>query len=467
MNGGVAQVLPARHPRARPRRLLLEPHDAAAVQHQHLRGVAAAAHVSAAASPATGPASASTGNVQRSELFTNETDSIVNGYAPSMTANLSSKRLGHLPLYVVGQQRAEQHPVHATSGGWCRPTWASSASTRPRRSARRCRTGRSSTSTRRSATATPTSARASTTAACRCRCRSRASTSTSAPISSDRSSARSTRRTTRFADRLKHVIEPNFSIQHITDFENLSRVVTAASSYDYVIPDVDANQLRADQPDSRAQDAGRSARRVTPRARRASWSACQITQSYYTDPQASRYDNSYQSSSYIAVSPGEQLFAGRAHGADGADDAHHRRRCGSSTTIRPGRFSSFSATGNSNYRAAQVAVGWSTRTYSSTVQGERAERVEHARPSRTGRRAARYLMNWDIARGYIIQQRWTGFYNAQCCGLTIEYQQYNFPSDPRFPIPRGSPLQHVVLARRHRHVLELLRRVRRRQRRRY
>ena len=40
------------------------------------------------------------------------------------------------------------------------------------------------------------------------------------------------------ADRLKHVIEPNFSIQHITNFENLSRVVTTTSSYDYVIPGV-------------------------------------------------------------------------------------------------------------------------------------------------------------------------------------------------------------------------------------
>ena len=46
------------------------------------------------------------------------------------------------------------------------------------------------------------------------------------------------------------------------------------------------------------------------------------------------------------------------------------------------------------------------------------------------------MLNWDIGRSYIIQQRWTGFYNAQCCGLDIEYQEYNFPSDSRFPIPK-------------------------------
>ena len=99
-----------------------------------------------------------------------------------------------------------------------------------------------------------------------------------------------------------------------------------------------------------------------------------------------------------------------------------------------GTISSFSATGNSNYRAAQVAVGWSTRTYSQTFK-ENALNTSATLAFNNGTTGGTYLMNWDIARGYIIQQRWTGFYNAQCCGLAIEYQQYNFPSDPRFPIP--------------------------------
>ena len=59
MNGGVAQVLPVRHPRPRAHRLLLQPDDAAAVQHQHLRGLAGGSAPTAGASPATGQASAS------------------------------------------------------------------------------------------------------------------------------------------------------------------------------------------------------------------------------------------------------------------------------------------------------------------------------------------------------------------------------------------------------------------------
>ncbi|MGH9201542.1 MAG: LPS-assembly protein LptD, partial [Vicinamibacterales bacterium] len=42
-----------------------------------------------------------TGNFRRSELFHTQTDSTVNGYAPSLTANLSSRRLGALPLYIA------------------------------------------------------------------------------------------------------------------------------------------------------------------------------------------------------------------------------------------------------------------------------------------------------------------------------------------------------------------------------
>jgi hypothetical protein len=34
----------------------------------------------------------------------------------------------------------------------------------------------------------------------------------------------------------------------------------------------------------------------------------------------------------------------------------------------------------------------------------------------------------------VIQQRWIGFYNAQCCGLAVEYQEFSFPAG--YPIPK-------------------------------
>ena len=125
------------------------------------------------------------------------------------------------------------------------------------------------------------------------------------------------------ADRLKHVIEPNFNIQHITDFENLSRVVTTTSSYDYVIPGVTrmsyglTNRIlvRKTPSEGKASNAASAAREVA---------SVSITQSYYTDPQASRYDNYYQSSSYTSTTPRQQLLAHSAHRTDGADRPHNR-----------------------------------------------------------------------------------------------------------------------------------------------
>ncbi|MGH9173488.1 MAG: putative LPS assembly protein LptD, partial [Vicinamibacterales bacterium] len=49
-----------------------------------------------------------TSTFRQSELFSTQTDSIVNGYTPSITANLSSKRLGVLPLYVAFNSEASR-----------------------------------------------------------------------------------------------------------------------------------------------------------------------------------------------------------------------------------------------------------------------------------------------------------------------------------------------------------------------
>ena len=37
-----------------------------------------------------------------------------------------------------------------------------------------------------------------------------------------------------------------------------------------------------------------------------------------------------------------------------------------------------------------------------------------------------YSFNYDVLHSNLIQQRLTGFYNAQCCGLAFEFQKWNF-----------------------------------------
>ena len=58
-----------------------------------------------------------------------------------------------------------------------------------------------------------------------------------------------------------------------------------------------------------------------------------------------------------------------------------------------------------------------------------------------GRVSGEYQMAWDIQRKTVIRQGVVASYNAQCCGILMEYQEYNFgnfgggsalPTDRRF-----------------------------------
>jgi hypothetical protein len=46
-----------------------------------------------------------------------------------------------------------------------------------------------------------------------------------------------------------------------------------------------------------------------------------------------------------------------------------------------------------------------------------------------------YSLSWDIGRGYIQSQTAQATYLAQCCGLQVEFQKFNYADVSGFPIP--------------------------------
>ena len=42
----------------------------------------------------------------------------------------------------------------------------------------------------------------------------------------------------------------------------------------------------------------------------------------------------------------------------------------------------------------------------------------------------------NLSEGTLVQQRIGFFYNAQCCGIGIEYQAFNYPNVSRFIVPQ-------------------------------
>jgi len=37
-----------------------------------------------------------------------------------------------------------------------------------------------------------------------------------------------------------------------------------------------------------------------------------------------------------------------------------------------------------------------------------------------------YSFNYDLKQDSFLQQRFTAYYNSQCCGIAAEYQAYNY-----------------------------------------
>jgi lipopolysaccharide assembly outer membrane protein LptD (OstA) len=164
-----------------------------------------------------------------------------------------------------------------------------------------------------------------------------------------------------------------------------------------------------------------------------------ITQSYYTDQRASAFDSAY-SSSYID--------AGGGRPPSNYSPVALQIRSQPSTAVGASvraeydyatqKMLSVSTTGDYSVPSARVSLAWS-RSLSSffptnSVNGSTRLTLLQ------GRLGGDYSLNWDVERDVVIQQRVMAFYNAQCCGIVIEYQQYNpggfggtsFPKDRRF-----------------------------------
>ena len=52
-----------------------------------------------------------------------------------------------------------------------------------------------------------------------------------------------------------------------------------------------------------------------------------------------------------------------------------------------------------------------------------------------GRANGTYSLSWDIGQGYVVSQSIVGSYLAQCCGLQLEFQKFNYAEVVGIPIP--------------------------------
>lgn len=237
-----------------------------------------------------------------------------------------------------------------------------------------------------------------------------------------------------YATRWKHVIEPTVTIQRTTAIENFNRIVQLESA-DYVVGSVTryayglTNRLYAKKDVSRE------------------FASISLSQSYYTDQNAAQFDQDYQSDFTGTAKPTNFTPISMLARVSPTDRIGAQFRTEWDTSVDTLRTLAASGTiGNGSW--FESSAGWSLRRYIPELPNFSDAASSHALNgsatlrTRTNRVGGTYTFDYDFKNDYFLQQRIIGYYNAQCCGVAVEYQTWNLlglagitvPQDRRFNI---------------------------------
>lgn len=240
------------------------------------------------------------------------------------------------------------------------------------------------------------------------------------------------------ADRMKHVIEPSFSVNRRTEIPTQDRIPTSIGS-DIIVGGVtqmsygltNRVMVRKDKPGEPQAGAPRELLSLSMR------------QSYYTDANASKFDTNYSygynnraANPFSPVSVVARATPIMPLAIDYRLEYDPKAIKNSPRLLGMGL--------NGTFRTADVNVsgGWTRQAFpltSSTgvvtppnnyVQSQSDFRI---RKSRFGGSVS---FNYDVTRSTLVNHRYMAFYNAQCCGVNFEYQGFNYPTNSGFLLPK-------------------------------
>jgi LPS-assembly protein len=233
-----------------------------------------------------------------------------------------------------------------------------------------------------------------------------------------------------YAQRWKHVIEPALSLARTTGIDKATvydRIVTGYDATDSIVGSVTrvgyglTNRLYTKRGEA-----------TTGIARELA--ALSITQSYYTDPLAAARDQQYRntftgeslSSKFspivfaLRVSPVDGSVAEFAADYDTQFDAIRQLRATTTFRVR---------------QNLDVSGGWSQQRlilglpgFSDPLSNAHSLNASSSLRTANNKYGGTYQFSYDILRSGFLNQRLITYYNAQCCGVGIEYQTVNLPT---------------------------------------
>ena len=239
------------------------------------------------------------------------------------------------------------------------------------------------------------------------------------------------------ARRIKHVFEPFVGIHRITAVPERNAIPITAGTDTVVGGNGTINYginnriiMRSPPPEGENAAAAQSAPRELV--------FVGLQQSYYTNAAASQFDPSYPQSYFSRPPHQYSPWLLTVRGAPTRTVSTDFRMEYDTTSTR-NRLQGLALNGTVNTTNVQASGGWSQRRFDvgNALSSDSSIQSSTTVKTATNTLGGTFSFNYDIRRSNLLQHRWIGYYNAQCCGVIVEYQEYNFPSgDSRFLIPK-------------------------------
>ncbi|HEY0875774.1 MAG TPA: putative LPS assembly protein LptD [Vicinamibacterales bacterium] len=232
-----------------------------------------------------------------------------------------------------------------------------------------------------------------------------------------------------FAEKYKHVIEPTLTIQRTSAIDMFDRIVQLESG-DYIVGGVTrytyglSNRLYAKKEVSREI------------------ASLHVSQTYYTDERAAQFDRNYESSFDGQAKPTNFSAVAITTRVSPTDRVNGEFRTEWDPTVHT--LKTLSANGMiRNGSWLDLSAGWSMRRHIPELPDfsnpESATHFLNANAtvrSASSRLGGSYSFNYDFRNDFFLQQRIQAYYNAQCCGIVMEFQTMNFQGIPGITVPQ-------------------------------
>jgi LPS-assembly protein len=227
-----------------------------------------------------------------------------------------------------------------------------------------------------------------------------------------------------YAEKFKHSIEPFINLartspinefDRIIKLEGIDQIVGGDTQFGYGI----INRFYAKRRSAVAGQPGQ-AREIL---------SVEVNQRYHSQRAASSFDPGYAVSNN---GPADSNFSPMALRVRAQPTTDFNATMGAEFDSRTRELRSINASGTYAWNTqVQSSASWSKFSVPTTVGSALTVAANSFNTSSTVRTrdnkyGSIYSLNYDVLNKTLINQRISGFYNAQCCGLAFEFQKVNF-----------------------------------------